>query len=140
MLVAALLTGCQEGRNTAKVSGRVTLDGQPVADVLVHFQPQISTADAAKKTTDATDSSGITNAEGKYELHLADSDKPGALVGKHIVRFSDRRATSDEDAGPSKAPPSRFPARYSDGSRFRRRDGSGQLRADVEVGWPSTRA
>jgi hypothetical protein len=114
------------------VSGRVTLDGKPVANVLVHFQPELAVA-AQTKATDAIDSSGITNAEGQYELRLADTDKPGALAGKHVVRFSDRLATSDEDAGPSKAPRARFPARYSDGSRTFEVPAKGTAQADFEL-------
>jgi hypothetical protein len=133
LLAAVLLTGCQGERNIAKVSGRVTLDGEPVAEVLVHFQPELAAA-AQHKATDAIDSSGITNAQGQYELRLADgSHTPGALVGKHIVRVSDRRATSDEDAGPSKAPPARFPARYSDGTQTFEVPAQGTDQANFEL-------
>jgi hypothetical protein len=89
------------------------LDGQPVADVYVSFQPQGDSQDLA---ADAMGSSAVTDQAGKYELRLSDTQKPGALVGKHVVRLSDKRAASTADAGPSDAPKPRFPGRYADGS------------------------
>ena len=116
-MLLVLITGCGEERKFAPVTGQVLLDGQPVADVLVHFQPHLE-APKQGQAPDAVDSSGVTNAEGKFELRLADTDKPGALVGKHQVRFSDRRATADQDGGPTPmAPKSRFAARYSDSTQ-----------------------
>jgi hypothetical protein len=107
-----LLAGCSGGRKAVPVSGRVTLDGQPVADVYVSFQPVAATDINA----DAMGSTGITDQEGKFTLSLSDTQAPGALAGKHAVRLSDKRASSSSDGGPSSAPKPRFPTRYADGS------------------------
>ncbi len=69
----------------APVSGKVTLDGQPLANVNVVFQP---TADKAG-IVPGPGSMGTTDAQGQYTLRLmADSPRPGAVVGHHMVHFA----------------------------------------------------
>jgi len=58
------------------VIGTVTLDGKPLGEVTVMFQPENGRA-----------SIGKTNAEGKYELVFTEVAK-GAKVGSHHVSFS----------------------------------------------------
>ena len=58
------------------VIGTVTLDGKPLGEVTVMFQPENGRA-----------SIGKTNAEGKYELVFTEVAK-GAKVGPHHVSFS----------------------------------------------------
>jgi hypothetical protein len=64
---AVLLSGCgsSDSFSSAKVSGQVTFQGQPVAEGVVNF--------VSPKTGNA--SSGVLNAEGKYEI--ADGIPPG---------------------------------------------------------------
>ncbi len=133
LLIVVLLAGCQEARNVANVSGRVTLDGQPVADVLVHFQPQVAPAEAAKKTTDAIDSSGITNAEGRFELRLADSDKLGAGGQACRAVLRPRALPLPRMRALPQRRRSRFPARYSDGSKTFEVSADGTDQANFEL-------
>ena len=71
------LLGCgQKGPATAPVSGRVTLDGEPVTDALVTFLPEGG----------GTAATGQTNASGEYEL-ICLGDK-GAVIGKHTVKVT----------------------------------------------------
>lgn len=115
-MLCLALAGCGEGRRSAKVSGVVTLDGQPASDIGVMFQPLDTTA---TKEPMAVTSAGATDAEGRFELRFSDTNAPGAIVGKHTVRFADRLAVpaQSSDAGPSpSAPKSRLPARYIDGA------------------------
>jgi len=65
------------------VIGTVTLDGKPLADVTVMFQPENGRA-----------STGLTDAEGKYELTFTEVAK-GAKVGPHHVSFSQEIAEDD---------------------------------------------
>ena len=58
-----------------QVTGTVTLDGKPVPDVRVAFEPAGAAA-----------SSGVTDASGKYTLFYA-KDVKGAVIGKHVVRI-----------------------------------------------------
>jgi hypothetical protein len=72
------LAGC--GRSwplNDNVEGTLKLDGAPVANVLVKFEPDDSNA---KGPT----SMGETDAKGHFQL-TCDTGKPGAMIGKHNV-------------------------------------------------------
>ena len=90
--------GCGGGGSydLVPVSGKVTLDGNPVSGVDVSFQPTSSTPDTA-----APGSFGKTDAEGRYTLKtIGEGGKEGAVAGKHIVRLSMASGEDeDEDAG-----------------------------------------
>jgi hypothetical protein len=97
--VAALglvLPGCggSGDHSLAPVSGKVTLDGKAMPGIQVTFQPM-----APQKGIAGPGSSAVTDAEGRYTLKtVGTSPRPGAVVGKHTVRFakSDQRASSDD--------------------------------------------
>src|SRR5439155_21810734 len=75
-LAAAVLitTGCGSGNKVVPVSGTVTLDGKPLANAHVAFQPE-----APKGSQNAgVGSYGVTDASGKYTLKMVDTDQPGA--------------------------------------------------------------
>jgi hypothetical protein len=77
-LVVLVFAGCQKsGPAIAPVSGRVTLDGRPLATADVVFQP-----DGAARA-----SYGRTDADGRYQLGYK-RGVPGALVGQHTVQIS----------------------------------------------------
>ena len=88
------------------VSGTVTLDGKPLADARVIFEP----AEGGRAST------GLTNAEGKYELIYIRKDK-GAKLGPHLVRIS----VTNPDAANRELLPARYNAQTT-------------LRADVKPG------
>lgn len=62
----------------AEVTGTVTLDGKPLENISVIFQPEMA---------DQASSRGTTNAEGKFSL-MYNQDVSGAVPGKHKVRFA----------------------------------------------------
>jgi hypothetical protein len=73
-----LAAGCaQNGPEVAPVTGRVTLDGQPLESVDVIFQPE----DMKRPGI------GLTDADGRYEL-IYKKGVAGARVGQHTVRIS----------------------------------------------------
>jgi hypothetical protein len=91
-LGCVLLGGCgKSAYQVAQVSGKVTLDGKGVPNLVVGFSP----AQTDQTTTPGPGSSATTNDDGQYELTLveissAGQKKMGAVVGKHtvmIVRF-----------------------------------------------------
>lgn len=108
-----VLAGCnQDPYRVAPVSGLVTLDGKPVGQVAVMFQPM-----SEGNPNPGPGSFGITDAEGRYSLKLVGNEKPGGVVGKHKVRFdpySDEPAdpTSDRPFRPKKAMP-KIPPKYN---------------------------
>jgi hypothetical protein len=86
---ATSLFGCgTDPHLLAPVSGNVTLDGKPLAGALVSFIP------AAKPgQTAAVTSRGVTDQRGTYTLTTSD-DRPGAVIGRHLVHVSTRRAAA----------------------------------------------
>lgn len=73
----SLIVGCGGTGEVQPVSGTVTLDGQPLAGVMVRFTPQTG----EKRTT----SLGKTDEQGHYELRYT-SQLQGALIGTHMVQ------------------------------------------------------
>jgi hypothetical protein len=72
-----LIAGCgKSGPQIAPVHGRITLDGQPLANADIKFQP-----DGPERP-----SVGRTDAQGRYEL-MFKRGQPGATVGPHTVRI-----------------------------------------------------
>jgi len=99
VILLALLPifGCNRDYKVAPVSGRVTLDGKPLAKAHVHFAPIASDGKIAPGPT----SQGETDADGRFTLTLdSEGRKSGAVVGSHKVYI----ITVDTQAGPSEMP------------------------------------
>jgi hypothetical protein len=86
-----MLAGCTRSPTVVPVSGKVTLDGEPLANVAVAFQPVTDKANASQT---AIGSYGRTDAEGNYSLRLIDPDQPGAIIGKHQVTLTTATAAN----------------------------------------------
>jgi len=95
----------------APVSGRVTLNGKPLADIQVSFQPS-----HAGKSAPGPGSFGTTDADGRYSLKtVTEPPVQGAVVGRHVVTFRARSPQSlktDEAVAPGVM----LPVRAVDGS------------------------
>ena len=79
VLVVLLLAlpGCgQSGPQIAPVHGQVKLDGQPLANADIQFQPDGSLRSSGGRTDD----------NGQYTL-MYKRGQPGAIVGTHTVRI-----------------------------------------------------
>lgn len=98
---AALVAGCGGPANVGTVSGVVTLDGQPLPDARVTFQPR-----------QGAPSLGVTDASGRYELRYT-RDRAGAVVGEHAVSISTFRAGRPDADPPVERRPERVPPRYN---------------------------
>ena len=87
LLSAVAASGCGSGEDyeVAPVSGRVTTDGKPLAEVRVTFQPK---AKGEKEINPGPGSYATTDEEGSFELRVVGPDREGAVVGMHAVRFS----------------------------------------------------
>lgn len=81
-LCAAVLiaAGC-DGRSVVPVSGRVTLNGLPLNNAVVLFQP-------FDRDNPGTGSSGRTDADGRFTLRQIHPDRPGAWPGWHHVTIT----------------------------------------------------
>src|SRR4051812_39027407 len=76
-LLLSAVVGCSKGGpQIAPVHGRVTLDGQPLVNADIEFQPE-----GAQRA-----SKGRTDADGRYELAYK-RGQMGAIVGPQTVRI-----------------------------------------------------
>lgn len=110
-----VIAGCNAGFDIAGVSGRVTLDGQPLAGARVMFEPQRESASGERREVRGPLSSGITDDEGRFALKTEDG-RSGAVVGRHRVRFSTRKtdvAFKNGMPSLSTAQPETLPPRYN---------------------------
>ena len=97
-LIACLAcSGCRQSPDgVVPVSGRVTLNGQPLAGATITFQPVV---DGPSLPTVAG-SVGHSDAEGNFTMRLTDPDAPGAAVGKHVVTITTATDPQRDDALP----------------------------------------
>ena len=113
-LVLAL--GCG-GRKFAPVSGKVTLNGKPVANAVVAFNPipKEGSSEAGPGSV------GTTNEYGEFTLKVGRNQK-GALVGKHRVAISAMNpqiGESDARIARGRGPlVNTIPSRYNDKSEL----------------------
>lgn len=119
LMLALVLAGCG-GQQRATVEGVVTLDGKPLADVVVQFIPE------PEQGRGATPASAYTDEAGRYRIEASGSG--GVCVGPNRVCVSDARlmmpagGADPSDGTPGAAPKiaprrSRVPEVYSDAAR-----------------------
>ena len=90
-LIACWLAGCGKKGDIVPVSGRVTLDGQPLADVAINFGPLTGGMEGAYAAY------GKTDASGRYTLRLVDDNRIGATVGKNRVTLNENTPGGPSD-------------------------------------------
>lgn len=106
-IAMAIQVGCS-GNNPplGKVSGRVTLDGQPLAGVIINFKP-----------TEGRAATGTTDADGNYTLEFS-YGVMGAQVGTNTVMFEWPLEGGEVGAaGPRKSLPKKYVGLNSELSR-----------------------
>ncbi len=114
------IAGCSGRPKTVakKVSGTVTLGGQPLPNAMVTFAP-----------TNGTPSIGRTDAEGKYNLVWTQQGRriiEGAQIGDHIVMIRTLEFGDPNAKPPKPEIPEKVPYKY--------RTEAGQLKATVKAG------
>ncbi len=131
LLCCLLIAGCG-GReyDVAPVSGRVTLDGKPIADVLVSFQP---VAVGRNDPNPGPGSTGRTDAQGRFVLQVIEPEEPGAVVGKHIVRLTTVHEETDPTDDTASIIESILPALCLDGSMTFTVESDGTDEANFDV-------
>src|SRR3954466_6816249 len=94
LLVAAVLmsTGCTQRIKSVPVSGRVMLNGAPLADVAINFSP-VTGGDQAYAAY------GKTDKDGRYTLKLVENGQPGATSGKNRVTLNESSGVAESDGG-----------------------------------------
>lgn len=107
------MVGCG-GEQFGNVSGKVTLDGQPLAGATVEFSPE-----------GGSPAYGVTDEQGRYTL-LFSADQKGAAVGNQRVRifsFNEGRPREKE----------RVPVKYNRQSELVRDVKRGQQTFDFDL-------
>ena len=118
VIACVMPCGCSsDGLPLAEVSGTVTLDGKPVPNALVTFNPVAE---------GFSYSLGKTDVQGNYRLEFT-QDKRGALVGEHIIEITTKRISPDELPDTGEPVPSEFVAIPS---KYHKR---GELKATVSA-------
>jgi hypothetical protein len=112
--------GCGEGTPSdtpelGNVTGTVTMDGKPLANVVVTFEPE-----------SGKPSFGGTDAEGHYDLVYSKNEK-GAKIGLHTVRIT-TPTEGPEDKG--KDP---VPAKYNTKSTLKKEVKAGTNEINLEL-------
>jgi hypothetical protein len=102
-ILFVFFAGCNRS-SVAQVSGRVTLDGLPLANAVVLFQP-INASD-----NPGSGSVAKTDADGRFVLRQIQPNRPGASVGKHRVRITMEPTPGATESRPHKE---RLPAVYN---------------------------
>lgn len=101
----AMQTGCGPGTKSGPsgvvpVTGKVTLDDQPLAGALVTYIPISSVSG------ESFDAGAVTNDQGMYELRSGEGETPGALPGEyrvvisHLVKPDGSVVKPDKDKSP----------------------------------------
>lgn len=104
----AMCAGCNSANlpDIGTVSGIVTLDGKPVKDAVVQFQPSGGRPSRSK-----------TNVEGYYELGYV-GDVYGAVLGSHKVTISTQWMDEDRATHKIVSHPETLPAKYNSNSKL----------------------
>lgn len=92
-MLAVVGCGEQSAYRLAPVRGMVTLDGEPVANAVVTFQPRSTGQSVA-----GPGSTARSDASGKFELRTI-RDDPGAVVGPHNVTIYPNYAKANSPGG-----------------------------------------
>lgn len=121
LLVLLLLCSCDSGPPLGQVSGTVLLDGNPLPDARIIFQPQDG----------GPASHGETDAAGHYELIYAEG-QPGAIVGPHRVSVETYRIRLNE-AGEAEEHPELVPQKYNAQSELSREVTAGAQTIDFDL-------
>src|SRR5262245_11809556 len=83
VIVPTAATSCGRVSNVVPVSGKVTLDGQPLPNIAINFGPLTGGMDGAYA------SYGKTDHAGRYTQKLLDNGQPGATSGKNRVTLNE---------------------------------------------------
>ncbi|WP_166823755.1 carboxypeptidase-like regulatory domain-containing protein [Thalassoroseus pseudoceratinae] len=120
--ILTLSVGCGAfgGAEVGEVTGKVTLDGEPLSDAEVAFVP----------TSGGTTSTGYTSEDGSYLL-VYDAERDGAEVGEHTIRVT--RIQPEAQDGETPKQYEKLPASYNTESELKIEVKSGSQTVDIPL-------
>ncbi|HEY2416229.1 MAG TPA: carboxypeptidase-like regulatory domain-containing protein [Pirellulaceae bacterium] len=93
LLLLAAMAGCESsGPQIASVSGRITMDGKPLANATVVFTPENGRPAGAR-----------TDENGNYSLHFTEGRR-GAIPGPNTVQITTVRDPEQDENGKTVVP------------------------------------
>lgn len=99
LVAMASFVGCGAGGpSLGAVTGKVTLDGQPLPGAVVTFDPGTSRP-----------SIGTTGPDGSYKLNFT-PEREGAVLGSHVVRISTAVVEGEGVTAPKETVPANYNA------------------------------
>jgi len=110
LLVISMLLGCGSKYEVVPVSGRITLDGKPLANASIFTQPT-----NRDTKTPGPGSGGLTDENGEFELEFQTEDKKGAIPGDTritIIENAEQKESNDDTGVAFKR---KVPEEYRDG-------------------------
>jgi hypothetical protein len=116
-----VLVGCGPGGPAlGTVEGTVTLDGAPLPEASIVFEP-----------LEGRSSHGETDSTGKYELQYTE-ERPGALIGTHTVKVSTGKTVQSKD-GSDKVVAEKVPSKYNVQTTMEQEVKSGSNTIDLQL-------
>lgn len=97
----SFIGGCGGSSHLGPVMGTVSLDGKPLANAIVSFQP-----------SSGRRSEAITDSSGQYQLSYT-ADEQGALIGSHTVIISTAKQDWSEEQKVFITMPEQVPAKFN---------------------------
>ena len=112
-LILLILAGCRnDAYQLAPVSGQVKLDGKPLSQCQIRFQPiAVSGAGMAP----GPGSFAETDDQGRFTLEAINPSRPGAVVGKHHVWLSTAKPAGAMKSESGRMTAEKIPAQYRNG-------------------------
>ena len=112
VLLAVVAAGCDNGPELAPVTGVVYMDGKPLSNATIEFQPDAGSPSFA-----------MTKENGSFELKFS-RDRMGAMPGQHTVSIRTKGTVTDPD-GTERRVRELLPVKYHDESELVREVVSG---------------
>ena len=112
-LILLILAGCRnDAYQLAPVSGQVKLDGKPLSQCQIRFQPiAVSGAGMAP----GPGSFAETDDQGRFTLEAINPTRPGAVVGKHRVWLNTSKPAGPMESESGRMTFEKVPTKYRNG-------------------------
>ena len=134
MILLVVLAGCEssDGRNRQAISGLITLDGEPLSDGAILFEPA---------TTESGTAVGATIRRGRFAISREEGPVPGAyrvrIYGSAGVQVAPGKGQTDRTRRPMVE---RLPEVYNTRTELRANvtaHGENRFRFDLRAGAPA---
>ena len=111
--ILLVFVGCHNDfYQLAPVSGQVKLDGNPLTQCQIRFQPL---AGSKANNVPGPGSFAVTDEQGRFTLQAINPTRPGAVVGKHRVWLSTAKPADSMENESGRITVEKVPVKYRNG-------------------------